>query len=492
MKIINWLKRNYILIGIIILAIAIRLYFFILTKNQPLWWDESSYLSIAKHWAFNMPYNIVPYGIEPHRPVILPLLSALIFKLGLSVLSIKFFLIFIPSVAVVLMSYVLFSKYFDKKRALVISTMLAVSWVVLFNTFRVHVDVPLTFLTLLTIFIFLEGYTKKSSKLMILAGILLGLTFLSKFTAFLLVLALLIFALPKLFKRKEVFLFFLFTFLVLLGFLIYSYLSFGNAFQPFIGGSHLIQYAIGQTEEIPGLFKEIKWIDFQQFKSMLLWPFFIFFLIGIPIFFKFVLYMDKVLKNPNKEESLKIILTLFSVLGVIFFIFIQRYMEPRLIMPISLTLFVISAEGIVWVYEKIRKHQKIVAFIFIILILFIGSFAQISKANKVIQQKKDSYGPIRDAGIWLKLNTPIDAKILSISFPQTSFYSERKVIGFSRMNSSQFDELLIREEPDYLMLSIFEYHDSWMYLYPQEQNLTAVKTYAHSDNQLVLAIYKLK
>ena len=492
MKITNWIKKNWIFLIILVFAIIIRLYFFILTKNQPLWWDESSYLSIAKHWAFGMPYNIVPYGIEPHRPIILPLLSALIFKTGLSILSIKFFLIFIPSVAIVLMSYILFSKYFDKKRTLVISAMLAVSWVVLFNTSRVHVDVPLTFLTLLTLFVFLEGYTKKSSKLMILAGILLGLTFLSKFTAFLLVLALFIFTLPKLFKRKEVFLFFLFTFLVLLGFLTYSYISFGNAFQPFIGGSHLVQYAIGQTEEIPGLFQEIKWSSFNQFGLILSWPFLIFFLIGIPIFFKFVLYIDKVIKNPNGEESLKIILTLFLVLGIIFFVFIQRYQEPRLVLPISLTLFIISAEGIVWVYEKIKTKQKIIAFIFIILTIFIGSFVQVSQANELIQEKKDSYSQVRDAGEWLKSNTPIDSKILSISFTQTSFYSERKVISFSRMNRSQFDELLIREEPDYLMLSIFEYHDAWMYLYPQEQNLTAVKTYVDSNNQLVLIIYELK
>jgi len=44
-KVLDWFKdkNNRILIGILIFAFAIRLYYFIMTKSQPLWWDELCY-----------------------------------------------------------------------------------------------------------------------------------------------------------------------------------------------------------------------------------------------------------------------------------------------------------------------------------------------------------------------------------------------------------------------------------------------------------------
>jgi len=62
-----WLKDPYnlTLVIIIVLAFAIRLYYFFITKNQPLWWDEAEYMATAKHWAFNVSYNY-PVGYDPH------------------------------------------------------------------------------------------------------------------------------------------------------------------------------------------------------------------------------------------------------------------------------------------------------------------------------------------------------------------------------------------------------------------------------------------
>jgi hypothetical protein len=49
----------------ILFAVLIRLYYFLLTKSQPLWWDESEYMSQAKafagiidlktHWGSRLP-----------------------------------------------------------------------------------------------------------------------------------------------------------------------------------------------------------------------------------------------------------------------------------------------------------------------------------------------------------------------------------------------------------------------------------------------------
>ena len=52
-KIKRWLKdrNNLIFLGILVLGIVIRLYYFNITKGQPLWWDEADYLAYAKNLA---------------------------------------------------------------------------------------------------------------------------------------------------------------------------------------------------------------------------------------------------------------------------------------------------------------------------------------------------------------------------------------------------------------------------------------------------------
>ncbi|MEM3074692.1 MAG: hypothetical protein QW727_02000 [Candidatus Pacearchaeota archaeon] len=59
-KIKNWLsdKHNLVLFGILIFAFIIRLYYFALTKNQPLWWDEAEYMSAAKSYAGIMDFEL--------------------------------------------------------------------------------------------------------------------------------------------------------------------------------------------------------------------------------------------------------------------------------------------------------------------------------------------------------------------------------------------------------------------------------------------------
>ena len=73
-KIINWLKKDYNLyfVGILVLALVIRLYYFSLTLDQPLWWDEAEYMNMARAWAFNLNYDFIPV-----RPVLFSIITAM-------------------------------------------------------------------------------------------------------------------------------------------------------------------------------------------------------------------------------------------------------------------------------------------------------------------------------------------------------------------------------------------------------------------------------
>lgn len=49
-------KYNLMLLGVLLLALILGLMYF--TINKALWWDEAEYLSIAKHWAFGVPFGV--------------------------------------------------------------------------------------------------------------------------------------------------------------------------------------------------------------------------------------------------------------------------------------------------------------------------------------------------------------------------------------------------------------------------------------------------
>ena len=71
-------KHNLIFIGILILAIAIRLYYFNVTYDQPLWWDEADYLAYAK----NLAGYPIDWIVTSKHNSLYPYLAGAIFGIG--------------------------------------------------------------------------------------------------------------------------------------------------------------------------------------------------------------------------------------------------------------------------------------------------------------------------------------------------------------------------------------------------------------------------
>ena len=59
-KVKRWFRdgHNCTFFAILVLAFALRIYY--LSVNSAVWWDEADYLSSAKHWFFNVPYDYNP------------------------------------------------------------------------------------------------------------------------------------------------------------------------------------------------------------------------------------------------------------------------------------------------------------------------------------------------------------------------------------------------------------------------------------------------
>ena len=119
-KIKIWLKDRHNLLFVLIftLAILIRLYYFWLTKTQPLWWDEADYMAYAK----NLAGFHVDWIVTPEHKSLSSFLVAAIFKIGLTEVVAKFVLQIIPSIlSVFLVYFVCREMYKDKRVALIVS-----------------------------------------------------------------------------------------------------------------------------------------------------------------------------------------------------------------------------------------------------------------------------------------------------------------------------------------------------------------------------------
>ena len=76
--------------------------------------------------------------------------------------------------------------------------------------------------------------------------------------------------------------------------------------------------------------------------------------------------------------------------------------EPRFIFPMMPVVFIITACGIVRIFNFIKKYNQLIAVIAVIALVSIGIFAQMTFADKLIKSKSDSFRPQKEAGMWLE------------------------------------------------------------------------------------------
>jgi len=108
-------KKKIYQLGIVLLLIVsgiFYIYYYILTKNQAVWWDEAEYLLKAKNIAFSTPET----GFWEGRPILFSIILAGLFKIGFSEGSIRLLLLFV-SIGTVWLVYLFGKKLYDEKSA---------------------------------------------------------------------------------------------------------------------------------------------------------------------------------------------------------------------------------------------------------------------------------------------------------------------------------------------------------------------------------------
>ncbi len=492
-KIMEWLKYKYNLGFLLVLLFStiIRIYYFFITKTQPLWYDESDYMATGLHWVTNLPYYV-----NPQRPPLLPFLEFLIFKLSLGEITIRLILVLF-SVGVVILTYLIGKEMYDKRVGLIASVIMALFWEVLFNTTRLHVEIPLLFFTYLSIYFFWKGYIKKEKRHYIwLFGVFLALAFLTKYTIFLFGLTLLIFLLVterlKFLKNKDLWTAVLLFFIFLIPYFIWAYVSFDTLF-PFLKAGGKGDVGRSLIESSKEIFGYIPFFLENIFLAI--------FLIGlVALLIRLFLGFDIIIKKGNRVLENDFFNLMFIIMFTFYFAFVMRGGEDRWVLPIALPLFLIVGRGFSILYDFIKRYNKYIASGIIIILLGIGSYEQIKQADFIIENKKDTYLQVKDAALWMKENSDPSDKIFSVSQPQTFYYSKRETWSYTEdkshnfiSNISHFEEFLFEEKPKYLTVSIFEYLPPWIVPYIEEHKemFKPVQGYFTQDQKPLLIIYEL-
>ncbi|VVB80292.1 Dolichyl-phosphate-mannose-protein mannosyltransferase [uncultured archaeon] len=460
LKVKKWLKdpQNLVLIGILLLALVLRLYYFFLTTNQPLWWDESEYMLKAKSFAFGTPDTGWWYG----RPILFSVISSFFFKVGLGELGIRFLWVLV-SLATVYLVFYLGKTLFNKKIGLIAALLASLSYIDLFYTLRLLVNLPEVFFALLAYALFVKVEFGQGSKKLIWAIIpiiLIGV--LIRFTVGLTIIVLLVFLLSikglKLLKEKEWYISILIGLLLFLPYGIYSWIKYGNPvyviMSVLVGSTG--QRAVGDTP-FKIFIDYIKYLP--SYTQIVL---FIFFIIGlVVILFNLVILFDKIKSESSQKKNLFIIIAF--LIPLIYFGFFVNHFEDRYLSLALPFIFIITAYGLFLAYNFIKIHiNKIIALVFILGILLFGCYSMYTNSNAIITDKINSYSDLRDTGIWIKTNSlPTDA-IISAAVPELTYYSERPTYHHADNLTGELS-LITEKNVKFLVITSWEKSPDWTY-----------------------------
>ena len=471
-KIDSALRNKYLLalIGIILFGLILRIYFFIITKDQAHWWDTLAYAAIAKESVYHLwngTHFIVSESII--RAPLLPFLWSLFMRLNLSETWILIFLEYLPSLASVYLIYLIGKEMYNKKVGLISAFIASILWINIFYTARIMTDIPSSFLVLLSIYLFFKSYEGLNLRYFSFSIFLLSLSILMRNSSFLVGATYIIFLLfvkkHKVLNQKNFWIGGIIGITPLLFFFISNFLTRGNFF-PALGSyassaaakTSYAYYIIDQffphlftniiTNQYPAISATLKGNPFSIFGNILL----ILFIFGLIISI-FELFLSKGYIIKLKRTKSHIFSLLLLVISLAFFIFYIKAAEDRYLLIILTSLLSFISIGLVYIYDLIKKYNKGIAIAFLFIILILSAYSQYSYGHQIIESRISSYYNLKQAFLWVNENTPENAVILGDGIdPFVIYYGHRR---FEHWNFSNIEDTL--RKSDYIVVAAWEH-----------------------------------
>ncbi len=465
-------------------ASILQFSYFAKTLNQPLWWDEAEYMATGKHWALGVPFDVGP------RPPLFQFLAALLIKLNFPEYLLKFFLVTLPSLLVIFAVYLLGKELFGKKVGALSAAASMLVWSYLFWSQRFQPDFFSIFFQLLAFLFFWKLFKTDQRKDAISGGASAALALYFKISALLVPLSLFLFVLFKdgiqCVKKKNYWIAAGAYILVLIPFFLYNHFYFDDTLA--------FTRAYTRQEELAA--RPPGWMTLSFIHLFPKWLFFIFFLIGVGATLLYLLIsFDFLLKDKQKRMHPGVFALIILFTTSLFYIFyIRGTIEDRWLFLMIPFIMYFAVIGLTFLSERLNFNKYLPQALIIIAFLFLA-YTQLQHATQLIETKKTSYAQVKESGLWIKQNSNPGDIIVSMSYPQTTFYAERQVFGILP-NQTDFDEFIDQKKPSHLIVSIFEPHPPWIneWLQQNQQRLTPVQAYFadQEQKQPLLIVYAVR
>jgi len=472
-KVIAWIKDPYTLtfITILILGIVIRLYYFSLTKSQPLWWDEADYMAYAKNLA-GFP---VEWSVSSQHNTLFYYIVALLFKFALSEVAIKFILEILPSILIIAIVYFIsVEAYKDKKIALISAFLMATLWSILFNSMRFHLGIPALFFGLLAILVFWQGYEKKklifgkikSHWAIPLVAVLSVLSYGFRrgyfvFGFFFIIYMLLTRKFTHLVKDKYNWIALAVSIPLIL------FLEFFAFLAPITKVA--AKYTSGETP-FNLLPFDVFSAFFQNTSNALASPLlYLFWLGALALLANIFISLGHIRKSQNSKVRSDLFFILTIAITLSYFLFYQQaqgdFGEPRWYFPLLMGSFICISRSTTIIANFFKKYHKYIPIIIIVVLVGYGGYYQIQHADPIIKSKVSSFTGVKEAGLFIQSNSNPSDSSLGYPTPVLAYYSERNVEDpewifekrFSEVSLEEFTQAM-KDNPEirYLVIYIFE------------------------------------
>jgi 4-amino-4-deoxy-L-arabinose transferase-like glycosyltransferase len=435
----------FFLIGIILTALAVRLYFFLQYGGQALWYDEADYLLRAKSIAFNLDWA----QLAERKPVLLPFVWSIILFFGGNEMIIKLSVV-LMSVGCVYVLYLLGKEAYNTMVGLFMALFFGVFYLSLFHSIRVLLDHGALLATLISVLFFIKWYKDNRARDILIAAVAASLAiqvfFVPLYLVYLFAVFLAFMRPLEFYKDKAILKAILTLALVFLPMIIFWYVNYGD---PFFGFSQY--FGTGnpnpdaQHNGILGMIMVIP--------SALFTPLLMVFLIGlIKTIADIYLNFNQILHRKNKNYDIDIfflfwLLLVVTALGVVFL-----QVEPRYMFPGMIPAYYFAAMGLYFLWIILKKYSKPIATIMLIIFLAYVSHSHIVAGNQLIEYKSTSFQQEKFAGYWLEENLEKDEIFLSCNqVAVLEAYSGRQAYGFG-INTTKAEEHIELHHPKYLVI----------------------------------------
>ncbi|MCW8966765.1 MAG: glycosyltransferase family 39 protein, partial [Candidatus Pacearchaeota archaeon] len=484
-KIKKYLKENIIFIGIISFAIIVRFYYFLITKTQPLWWDEADYMAYAKTIA---GVGSTSWIATPQHNSLFSYIAAIFLKLNFSEPAIKFILVTFPSILLVFLTYKICRLlYEDKRIALISSFIIATFWNILFNSFRFHLECLALLFAFLGIYSFFQGNEKKQKIFgkinpkysTILVGIFIMVAYSIRrvyilFGVFIFFYFIITGETKNIIKNK-------FNWIAGVTVVVLFYFVDEFIFVSSLGDVAGTYYHAGENFSLDSI--RIFSVYFDSLTNPIFFSFFKYlFWIGFFILcFNVILGFDYLRKKSPKQVIKSDFFNILSIIiTLMFFIFVLRInvsegrgYDARWFLPLLLASLVSISKGVLFLTDSIKKYSKQLSLIFMIILIGYGAIYELQHADEIIKIKIDSYRGIKDTGMYLNEISKLEDIIVTVPTTQTAYYAEREVLNpniLSKGNLSSeknfnifLDYLMANRNLKYILVSFIEpNHPAWM------------------------------